>query len=123
MQNLRTMLEEYEKNNSIEFDTILRLRPDTFIDRSIISYYDNVEPNKIYVPSEYRFNIYGKGAYADIMAFGKSNEIKTILNGIDVIEQCTHEPHVFHPETSMYGVIKYFNYEVVYVELNAYKVW
>jgi GR25 family glycosyltransferase involved in LPS biosynthesis len=123
MQNLRTMLEEYEKNNSIEFDTILRLRPDTFMDRSIISYYDNVEPNKIYVPSEYRFDIYGKGAYSDIMAFGKSNEIKTILNGIDVIEQCTHEPHVFHPETSMYGVIKYFNYEVVYVELNAYKVW
>lgn len=123
MQNLRTMLDEYEISNKMVFDIILRLRPDTYMDRSIIPYYDNVEPNKVYVPSEYKFDIYGKGAYADMLAFGKSNEIKTILNGIDVIEQCTHEPHVFHPETSMYGVIKHFNYEVVYVQLNARKAW
>ena len=48
--------------------------------------------------------------------------MKNILNGIHVIEKCLHTPNIFHPETSMYGVIKYFKYDIVYIPIEVNKL-
>lgn len=123
LENLNILINEYENETNLEFDIILRIRTDVQLTDYIYQYYSTVIDNNIYVPSEPNYPIYNKPAYPDFLAFGKNKEMKNILNGIKIIEECTHEPNTFHPETVAYGIINYYNYNCNYLPFSSYIVY
>jgi len=114
LENLYLLIEEYEQKNNIKFDLILRIRPDIKLNMNLCEYYFYPQKGHIYVPSQPNYDIFGIGAYPDLLALGGNEEMKDILNGIYVVKFCTiiiNGDKIIHPETLAYSIVKYYNYE------------
>jgi hypothetical protein len=117
---------EYENKNNIIFDYIIQLRPDTFFgynescenETAIkdISIYDNLEDNTIYTPTECRFDVYGYGSVPDQVRWGKRDCILKLNNAIEIAEKLQPVPFEVHPESSLFQIIKYYNFNLQYKE-------
>jgi len=122
-------LNEYEQNNNIKFDLVVRLRPDTFFEKQydftkyFYDYFNNINTDNIYVPTEHRFDIYRTGSVPDQICFGRKELIEKILNSLDIVTEVQQDKFVFHPETSLHNIMKYHHMNIIYLNFIINNDW
>ena len=106
-------INEYCNNKGIIFDLIVSLRTDTTIYHNKKIDYNNIILNgldKVYIPNEYNWNIYNKGACMNTLVIANLNNTKLILDQLKYLDKCTvTENNYHHPETSYYLYLIYLH--------------
>jgi len=128
-KNALDALNEYETSHNINFDLIIRLRPDTYFtsfhdfSNEYKFYFDNIKLNNVYVPEERRFDVYKTGSVPDQICFGNKDVITKILLSINIVTDVQQEPFVIHPETSLHNIMKYYDMNIIYLKFEINNDW
>lgn len=97
--------QETIKEYPVKFDVILTLRTDCQIRGGPISkFFNNIQPNCIYVANSPGYDIYHTGSIPDMLCIATPETMMTILNQLDLFYKCcVNETNFLHPETSFYN--------------------
>lgn len=120
-----TTIKNLENINNINFDFIVTLRTDIYINKYLPSYYDiiinDLEDDTVYVPNEPKFAIYQTPALPDVITISNKKVTEKVLNQLSILEHCTvNGSNFFHPETSFYNCLKYFDLNIVELDFKAF---
>jgi hypothetical protein len=90
----------YQTDNNIEYDYIIKIRPDSDFDSNINLKNIKIERNEILMPNNNWFGDDSKGMFTnDQFAIGGSDSMNIYSNLINFINQYNTEGVIFHPES------------------------
>lgn len=117
-------IEKYENDNNIKFDFIITIRTDIYINYYLPSYYEVINnnlDNTVYTANEPKFAIYNSPALPDVICISNKKTMEKILNQLSILEHCTvNGSDYFHPETSFYNALKYYNLHINELNFKAF---
>jgi hypothetical protein len=118
----------FEEENNIKFDIIISMRTSVYINNNVSNYYNTILDNYnnehgiVFVANEPCFDIYNQGASPDVFYITTNKSVmKNILSQIDILDDClVTNTNYFHPETSFYKSLIYFQLKIVTLNLFAF---
>jgi hypothetical protein len=118
-------IEEYENINNINFDFIISLRTDVYLNKNLNVFYDyiynNLNDNVVFVATEPKWDVYNEGALPDVLCISNKVVMKKMLSQIDILEKCLlQNTNIYHPETGFGKSIKAHNLTCVELDLKAF---
>jgi hypothetical protein len=117
--SLNTII-DYEKINNITFDIIITIRPDILISKKPLSdYYTELynNPEYILLPQGPSYDMYNQGAYQCSICLCSRKNIELILSKLKILKNLTLDNcNIFHPETTGFKLIKYYNLKYKFVD-------
>ena len=124
-----TTITNFEKNNNINFDFIITIRPDIYLNNHLSNFYDFINTNlknkdlnnTVYVANTPKFDVYGQPALPDVMFISDKDTSKKILEQLDILVNCTlKDTNIFHPESSFYNAITFLKINIHELNLFAF---
>jgi len=117
-------IEKYENNNNINFDFIITIRPDIYINDYLPKFYEvisNKLDNTVYTAIDPIFAIYNSPALPDVICISNKKTMEKILNQLSILKHCTvNGSNFFHPETSFYNALNYYNLNIIKLNFKAF---
>jgi hypothetical protein len=114
----------YEEKNNINFDFIVSLRTDTYLDNHLCNFYDIIHTNLdnvVYVANNPTFAIHNQPALPDVMFISNKNTSKKILEQLDILDKCVvNNTNFFHPESSFYNALTFLKINIYNLNLSAF---
>ena len=90
----------YQKDNNVEYDFIIRIRPDINVDSNIDLKNIKIENNEIVMPNNNWFGYEAKSMIVnDMFAIGTSDSMNIYSDLVNFIKKYNDEGIRFHPET------------------------
>ena len=119
-----TTINDFEEKNNINFDFIVSLRTDTYLDNHLCNFYDIIGrnlDNVVYVANNPTFAVHNQPALPDVMFISNKNTSKKILEQLDVLDKCAvNNTNFFHPESSFYNAITFLKINIYKLSLSAF---
>ena len=119
-------INSFEEEKNIKFDIIISMRTSICINNKISNYYstilDNNDESTIFVANRPCFKIYNDESLPDVFYISKNKFVmKKVLSQIDILNHClVTNTFFFHPETSFYKSLYYYNLNIVKLDLYAF---
>ena len=120
-----TSIIAFEEKNNINFDFIVSLRPDIYLDNHLCNFYDIIRTNLdnvVYVANNPTFAIYyNQPALPEGMFISNKINSKKILEQLDILDKCVvNNTNFFHPESSFYNAITFLQINIYNLNLSAF---
>jgi hypothetical protein len=117
-------IEKYEKINNINFDFIITMRTDVYLDKHLPDFYKTIilnQNNTVYVAKEPKFAVYNTPALPDVISIADKESTKRVVGQLDILPNCVvTDTDFFHPETSFYNALKYSNLNIIELDFKAF---
>jgi hypothetical protein len=118
-------IDEYENINNINFDFIISLRTDVYLNRNLNVFYgciDNfLNNNVVFVAAEPKFQAYNEPALPDVLCISNKVVMKKMLSQLDSLDKCLlANSNQFHPETSFLKYINFLDLKYYELQLRAF---
>ena len=117
-------IEKYENDNNINFDFIITIRPDIYLNNYLPKFYELINKkldNTVYTAVEPKFAVYNSPALPDVICISNKKTMEKILNQLSILEHCTvNGSNFFHPETSFYNALRYYNLNIINLNFKAF---
>ena len=115
----------FEEEQNIKFDIIISMRTAIYINNHISEYYNTIlnnDEHTVFVANSPCFDVYRQPALPDVFYITKNKSVmKNVLSQIDILDNCSvTNTNYFHPETSFYKSLVYFNLNIVKLNLFAF---
>jgi hypothetical protein len=119
-----TTIINFEKNNNINFDFIITLRPDIYLNNHLSNFYSIINKNlnnTVYVANSPKFSIYNQPSLPDVIFISDKDTSKKILEQLDILLNCNiKDTYFFHPESSFYNAITFLKININELNLGAF---
>ena len=114
----------FENNNNINFDFIITLRTDVYLNNHLSNFYSIINKNlnnTVYVANSPKFSIYNQPSLPIVIFISDKETSKKILEELDILVNCNiKDTNFFHPESSFYNALSFLKINIIELNLFAF---
>ena len=119
-----TTIINFENNNNINFNFIISLRTDLYLNNHLSNFYSYINKNlnnNVYVANSPKFSIYSQPSLPNAFFISDKDTAKKILEQLDILVNCNiKDTNFFHPESSFYNSIDFSKINIIELNLFAF---